>query len=219
MLVRWFCLFLLAAVSAPALAATAWVDDEIYVPVRSGAGSGYRIVHRGLKSGTQVEFLGEEGDWAHIRYQGTEGYIGKQYISRSPTAGFRLQRISQQNEQLESKVSGLQEQLDQAQRERNSLRGENEELQGSLSSRSQELDKLRDVAADPIRLDQANRRLNEELSMLRSDLDQLKAENTMLRSDNTSRKWITGVGILLLGAIAGLLLKSKSGRRRSTWAN
>ena len=55
--------------------------------------------------------------------------------------------------------------------------------------------------------------------MLRSDLDQLKAENTMLRSDNTSRKWITGVGILLLGAIAGLLLKSKSGRRRSTWAN
>ena len=219
MLVRWFCLFLLAALSAPALAATAWVDDEIYVPVRSGAGSGYRIVHRGLKSGTQVEFLGEEGDWAHIRYQGTEGYIGKQYISRSPTAGIRLQRISQQNEQLESKVSELQEQLDQAQRERDSLRGENEELQGSLSSRGQELDKLRDVAADPIRLDQANRRLNEELSMLRSDLDQLKAENTMLRSDNTSRKWITGVGILLLGAIAGLLLKSKSGRRRSTWAN
>ena len=47
----------------------------------------------------------------------------------------------------------------------------------------------------------------------------MKAENALLRNDNTSRKWITGVGILLLGAIGGLLLKSKSGRRRNNWAN
>jgi SH3 domain protein len=103
--------------------------------------------------------------------------------------------------------------------ERDRLSAENEELKASLSSRSDELENLRDVAADPIRLDQANRRLNEELSMLRSELDQVKAENAMLRGNNTSQQWITGVGILILGAIAGLLLKSKSGRRRSTWAN
>lgn len=219
MLVRWLCLLLLAVLSVPATAATAWVDDEIYVPVRSGAGSGYRIVHRGLKSGTQVELLGEEGDWAHIRYGDVDGYIGKQYISRSPVAAIRLRDATQKAEKLEQQVAALQEQLNQAQSERDRLSGENQELQGSLTSRSQELDKLRDVAADPLRLDQANRRLNEELSMLRSDLDQLKAENTMLRNDNTSRKWITGVGILILGAVAGLLLKSKSGRRRGGWAN
>ncbi|MCU5787486.1 TIGR04211 family SH3 domain-containing protein [Alloalcanivorax marinus] len=219
MLVRWLCLLLLAVLSVPATAATAWVDDEIYVPVRSGAGSGYRIVHRGLKSGTQVELLGEEGDWAHIRYGDVDGYIGKQYISRSPVAAIRLRDATQKAEKLEQQVVALQEQLNQAQSERDRLSGENQELQGSLTSRGQELDKLRDVAADPLRLDQANRRLNEELSMLRSDLDQLKAENTMLRNDNTSRKWITGVGILILGAVAGLLLKSKSGRRRGGWAN
>lgn len=219
MLVRWLCLLLLAVLSVPATAATAWVDDEIYVPVRSGAGSGYRIVHRGLKSGTQVELLGEEGDWAHIRYGDVDGYIGKQYISRSPVAAIRLRDATQKAEKLEQQVAALQEQLTQAQSERDRLSGENQELQGSLTSRGQELDKLRDVAADPLRLDQANRRLNEELSMLRSDLDQLKAENTMLRNDNTSRKWITGVGILILGAVAGLLLKSKSGRRRGGWAN
>lgn len=219
MLVRWLCLLLLAVLSVPATAATAWVDDEIYVPVRSGAGSGYRIVHRGLKSGTQVELLGEEGDWAHIRYGDVDGYIGKQYISRSPVAAIRLRDATQKAEKLEQQVAALQEQLNQAQSERDRLSGENQELQGSLTSRGQELDKLRDVAADPLRLDQANRRLNEELSMLRSDLDQLKDENTMLRNDNTSRKWITGVGILILGAVAGLLLKSKSGRRRGGWAN
>ena len=40
MLVRWLCFVLIALLSTPALAATAWIDDEIYVPVRSGAGSG-----------------------------------------------------------------------------------------------------------------------------------------------------------------------------------
>ncbi|GAA5118502.1 TIGR04211 family SH3 domain-containing protein [Alloalcanivorax gelatiniphagus] len=219
MLVRWLCLLLLAVLSVPATAATAWVSDEIYVPVRSGAGSGYRIVHRGLKSGTQVEFLGEEGDWAHIRHGDVDGYIGKQYISRTPVAAIRLRDATQKAEKLEQQVSTLREQLGQAQSERDRLSGENQELQGSLTSRGQELDKLRDVAADPLRLDQANRRLNEELSMLRSDLDQLKAENAMLRNDNTSRKWITGVAILILGAVAGLLLKSRSGRRRGGWAN
>ena len=116
-------------------------------------------------------------------------------------------------------MTEMRERLSSVEAERDRLSAENEELKGSLSSRSDELENLRDVAADPIRLDQANRRLNEELSMLRSELDQVKAENAMLRGNNTSQQWITGVGILILGAIAGLLLKSKSGRRRSTWAN
>ena len=219
MLVRWLCFVLIALLSTPALAATARIDDEIYVPVRSGAGSGYRIVHRGLKSGTRVEFLGEDGDWAHIRFGDTEGYIGKQYISRSPTAAIRLEQISGDRKQMESRMTEMRERLSSVEAERDRLSAENEELKGSLSSRSDELENLRDVAADPIRLDQANRRLNEELSMLRSELDQVKAENAMLRGNNTSQQWITGVGILILGAIAGLLLKSKSGRRRSTWAN
>ena len=121
--------------------------------------------------------------------------------------------------EIAAAATEMRERLSSVEAERDRLSAENEELKGSLSSRSDELENLRDVAADPIRLDQANRRLNEELSMLRSELDQVKAENAMLRGNNTSQQWITGVGILILGAIAGLLLKSKSGRRRSTWAN
>ena len=67
---------------------------------------------------------------------------------------------------------------------------------------------------------QANRRLNEELSLLRSELDQVKGENVMLRNNNTSQQWITGVGILVIGLIAGVLMRSRSGRRqRGGWAN
>ena len=76
------------------------------------------------------------------------------------------------------------------------------------------------MATDPIRLDQANRRLNEELSLYRSELDQVKAENVMLRNNNTSQMWLTGVGIALIGMIFGFVLRSRGGRRpKSGWAN
>ncbi len=76
------------------------------------------------------------------------------------------------------------------------------------------------MASDPIRLDQANRRLNEELSLLRSELDQVKGENVMLRSSNRYREWLTGLAILGAGLVIGLIMRSRSGRRRTSgWAN
>ena len=93
---RWLSglLMLALCLPAPVYAAAAWIGDEIYVPMRAGAGTGYRIVHRGIKSGTRVELLGEEGDWIHIRYGNREGYVEKQYISRTPTAALRLQKLT-----------------------------------------------------------------------------------------------------------------------------
>ena len=156
-----------------------------------------------IKSGTRIEFLGFEGDWAKIRYGDTEGYIGKQYLSQSPTAAIRLERATQASEQAKAEVAKLRTQLAQIKGERDALSEQSSELKNALSSRSNELEQLQEVASDPIRLDQANRRLNEELSLLRSELDQVKGENVMLRNNNTSQQWITGVGILIAGLIAG----------------
>ena len=164
--------------------------------------------------------MGFEGDWAKIRYGDTEGYIGKQYLSQSPTAEIRLERATQASEQAKAEVAKLRTQLAEIKGERDALSEQSNELKNSLSSRSNELEQLQEVASDPIRLDQANRRLNEELSLLRSELDQVKGENVMLRSNNTSQQWITGVGILIVGLIAGVLMRSRSGRRqRGGWAN
>lgn len=216
---RWLSFVLLAALATPAFASPAWVNDQIYVPIRSGPGSQYRIINRGIKSGTQIDFLGESGDWAHISYNGTDGYIGKQYVSQSPTAGIELAKVSKENDKLKSEVADLSSKLKDAQSQLDKVQSKNSDLQSSLDSRGKQLDQLRKVAADPIRLDQANRKLNQQLSVLRSQLDQVKGENTMLRNDATSRKWITGVGILLLGLIGGLLMRNKGNRRRSDWAN
>jgi len=43
-----------------------YVSDKQYIPLRSGAGNEYRIVHRGIPSGTKLEVARVSGDgvWA-----------------------------------------------------------------------------------------------------------------------------------------------------------
>lgn len=201
-------------------AATGWIGDTVYVPVRSGPGNQYRILHRGLRTGTEVEILQmEEGsEWTHIRYGDIEGYVNTQYVTQTPTAGQRLARAEQQAAQAREQAQGLRQQLATVTGERDRLVAENRQLTERVRELGGRLDNLQEVAADPIRLDQANRKLNEQVSQLRTQLDTLQAENAMLRSDTTTSKWITGAAILVLGALFGWIFKSRSGRARSSWA-
>ncbi len=220
MLTRAIMLMILATCWGNTYAAAAWVDDSIYVPIRAAANPSGRIVHRGIKSGTRIEFYGFDGDWAKIRYGDIEGYIGKQYLSQSPTAEILLERARSDSEAAKAEAAKLRAQLAEIKGERDALSEQSQSLKDSLSSRSNELEQLQEVASDPIRLDQANRRLNEELSLLRSELDQVKGENVMLRSSNRYREWLTGLLILGAGLVIGLVMRSRSGRRRTSgWAN
>lgn len=209
-----------AMATTPALAAPGWISDILYVPMRSGAGNQYRIVHRGLKSGTRLEIIEmEEGaEWAKVRYDDTEGYINAQYVVRSAPAMIRLEQLETQHQKVNAQLAELRQQLSAITTERNQLKQENQKLSGDLSSRSEEVDRLQEVAADPIRLDQANRELNEQLSRLRTELNGVTAENALLRSDKTSSMWMVGASILIGGWLIGWLMRSRSARSRSSWA-
>ena len=200
-------------------AASGWISDVLYVPMRAGAGSEYRIVHRGLKSGTRIEVLEqtEGSEWVKVRYGDIDGFIAAQYVSLAPTSAITLAQVRGELESAQSELSSLREQLSAVTRERNQLATENSALQGNLNENQSELAHLQDVAAEPIRLDQANRELNEELSRLRTELDALNAENSMLLRDNRTNQWLVGALILVVGWVAGFLLKGRGGRNRGSW--
>lgn len=211
---------LMLIIANTGLAANGWVDDELYVPIRAGAGNGFKILHRGLKSGTQVEILEmqEGAEWAKVRYGEVEGYMPIQYVSKSPTGDILYEQLSKKYEANKQQLTELQKQLRDTTQQRDLLASEKKTLDANLANRSKELDNLKDVAADPIRLDQANRKLNEELSQLRTELDTNRAENAMLRSDNTHSQWLVGVLILAIGWAVGWILKGRGGKGRGGWA-
>lgn len=211
---------LLALTSTSALAAPGWISDTLYVPMRSGAGSQFRIVHRGLKSGTRLEVIAmEEGsEWAQVRFDDIEGYINSQYVVRSAPAMIRLDQLQAQHQKVTQQLTEVREQVTSLSKERDQLKAENQRLTGNLGEQSQQLNELEEIAADPIRLDQANRELNEHLSKLRTELNGVSAENTLLRSDKTSSMWLVGASILIGGWLVGWLMRSRSARSRSSWS-
>lgn len=211
---------LLTLSTTPALAAPGWISDTLYVPMRSGAGSQFRIVHRGLKSGTRLEIIAmEEGsEWAQVRFGDIEGYINSQYVVRSAPAMIRLDQLQAQHQKVTQQLAEARQQITSLTAERDQLSAENRRLSGDLGTQSDRLNKLEDIAADPIRLDQANRELNEQLSKLRTELNGVSAENTLLRSDKTSSMWLVGASILIGGWLVGWLMRSRSARSRSSWS-
>ncbi len=221
---RTLCLVLLSAMlwTAPAVQAetgTGWVNDELFVPLRSGADRSYRIVHRGLRSGTELEILDSESEegWALVRVNDSEGWMETQYISRTPIARHRLARLQQQHEQQTATLRDVREALSSVRTERDQLAEQVATLEQRVEQQDAEMEQLREVAADPAALDEKNRELNEQLSMLRTERDQLQAENELLRNDRTLQGWLLGLLTVFGGMILGWYLKSRGDRARSSW--
>lgn len=210
-----FTLALLAASSA--LATPAWVSDQNLVPLRSGAGNEYRIIQNAVKSGTRVDVLSSENGWSRVDIAGTQGYMPSQYLSDAPTAALQLAALQKKYADLEAGFQQQKAQLDDITRARNTLDSQAKDLQKQLSVSKSDLNRVREVAADPLRVSESNRQLSEQLSLLQTELDQVKAKNTLLEHDNTYRGWVFGLGTVILGMLFGAWVKARSQRARSSW--
>lgn len=204
---RYFVLIVAFFVSSTAIATPGWVNDEAIVPMRSGAGSNYRIIRSALKSGTSIEVLKVGKDWTKVRYKGQVGFMRSQYVTKKPTAALRLEQLQQRYDRLANERKSeltLQKQLDSA--------------RSKLKKTSTELDQLKKVAANPVKINRMNRQLNEKVSLLQTELDQANAQNNLLKNDHTYRGWMYGLGTIFLGIIIGIWFKSRDRRSRSEWA-
>ena len=95
---------------------TQYISDMVLVPVRSGPGTDYRIVNRGLPSGTAllVYDLSDDGEWTEIETRGgTRGWIPTQYLQKEPPAGLLINDLRLELEQGRGERDRLGRQLKQ----------------------------------------------------------------------------------------------------------
>lgn len=213
-------LFVVSSVAA-AQAKTVWVDDQLYLPVRAGAGTQFRIIENAVPSGTPLEVI-ETTDSGYTRVRtpkGTEGWVSSQYLSDTPIAADRLRQANRELEQARTELSKVKEQLAETTQQRNSL----ENAEASLSERSQslqqELERIKSIAADSINLERRNRELNEENQKIRNDLEVLTAENERLEASKESDFMLLGAGLVLGGVLLALIIPMlKPTRKTDNWA-
>ncbi|WP_241263369.1 TIGR04211 family SH3 domain-containing protein [Parahaliea mediterranea] len=200
-----------------------YISDTQYIPLRSGAGNEYRIVHRGLPSGTRLTVHEEsaDGEWARITTAGgDEGWLRAQYLMTQEPAESRLRRVQARAEQLEAQNRELGEQVTALQSERSELSTQVSDTGSNLTQVTEELAHLKQISGKAVQLDADNRRLAEESESLRAEVDTLEAENQRLQDKLQSSAFIDGALAVLLGVIITLVVPRlwPKRRRSSGWA-
>ncbi|WP_298447863.1 TIGR04211 family SH3 domain-containing protein [uncultured Marinobacter sp.] len=212
--------FVLSSI-AMAQAKTVWVDDQLYLPVRSGAGTQFRIIENAVPSGTALEVIDvSDSGYTRVRTpKGNDGWVSTQYLSETPIAADRLKTVSRQLEQAQTELASLKGQLKDVSSERDTLSSAESTLSTQTEELQQELRRIKSIASDSINLARRNRELLEENQKLRNDLEVLTAENERLEAGKESDFMLVGAGLVLGGVLLALLIPMlKPTRKTDNWA-
>ncbi|MDG1033737.1 MAG: TIGR04211 family SH3 domain-containing protein [Luminiphilus sp.] len=196
---------------------TRYVTDLIFTPVRTGPGGDYRIINKGLPSGTEVSYYGlsDDGIWAEIETKGgTRGYLRAQYLQSNAPRGSQVNALEATLAEEVARTAQLQRELDDAM-------GQLTSTDSSMSTAARELKETREtlaevkrVSANAIQLDQMTKSLTGKLEEANGRNDLLKLENARLQDRISSNRAIEVVVLIVLGIMIALLVPRLSVKRR-----
>lgn len=193
---------ILILATTAAFGATRYVTDELRVSVRTGAGNQFRIIEV-VDSGTRVETLQTEGEWAEVRTpQGNTGWMRAQYLIEQPIAADRLRTASAELEDARERIAELEEALAQAREETAAAR----ERVESLSTDKERLESRIANAQEGLELHDENERLKENLKSLMRRTEEFREEIRNLEERDRKEWFIIGAGVLLGGMLFGIIV-------------
>lgn len=207
MKIRLAGLLALSVISASASARTAYVTDNVEIPLRSGESERSKIVKM-LPNGMPLTLLGDNTENGYTYVQtatGTEGFILTRYLSSEPSARNQLESVNKKLESLIEENKALK-----------ASQANHQEIGKERDKLSSELSELQQTAANAIQLKQQRDQLQERVITVERELQQLKRENQAL-TDSTNQDWfLYGGGLSLFGVLLGFILPKLSWRRRSS---
>jgi len=221
-MLRLLLIAVFALTSVQASAQTAYIDDTLLVPLRSGAGTSFRIIHKGIKSGLKLEVLEKDQatGYAFVRTpSGLEGYLPSRYLTYQPIAKVQLQKALQKLELTQNENTSLKAKLGDLQSEFQGLNKDHSSTSAALAQNAKELENIKNISANAINLDRKNRELRESNEQLRNELELLQVENIRLKDRSESNMMLMGGGLVLLGVILALLIPLlKPSKKNDSWA-
>jgi SH3 domain protein len=196
-----------------------WVSDEFLVPLRSTPCARCTIVHRGLKSGTQLRLLEMVDGWGHlITDRGVEGWMEEQYLVDQPIARIKVKQQQKELAALKKRNSELEQTLSEMSQASKEVRGELDSSRDDKNVLAIELAEIREISSDAITLSEQNQQLVKNNHMLQRENDSLKANVDDLQKDQRNESFLYGGLTVFLGAILVILIPKLRGRKRfSEW--
>ena len=212
------CTLLLLGFTSLAFAKVKYVSDELVINMRSGKGTGFKIVNI-IKSGTALTVLKKDSGYSQVRTpKGKTGWVLSRFLIDTPVAKTLLAQAQQDVAQMKEKYDKMAAELGSLKNQRDTLSASEKTLLENKEHLNVELVKLKKIAARPMQLEKENEQLRNELVKIEADNSLIKQEYQALE-DNSDHEWfMAGAGVLFGGIILGLILpKLRSGQRKANW--
>lgn len=196
---------------------TRYVTDLIFTPIRSGPGGDYRIINKGLPSGTEVTYYGttEDGVWAEVETRGgTRGYLRAQYLQTDIPRANQLNALEAELATSRDRASTLQQNLDEAVEQLASSDSTMSSTATELAETRAELDEIKRISGNALQLDQLTKELTGKLEDASARNDLLALENARLEDRVASNQRLEGVLSLIAGIVIALLIPRLTVKRR-----
>ena len=210
---------LMASVTLNAIAETVYIRDSIYVPLRGGQSNEYRILHKGIVSGTalnRVEQNDETGFSRVITPDGLEGWIQNQYLVTEPIARVQLQALNIRFEKLQADYNAIAQNLSTKTDAASTATQALDQLDAERQELATELSRITELAADVIQIDQQNESLQIDVADLNQQIDDLLAMNASLQNQANQTWLMIGAGTILFGILLGFWVGRQMYTRRDT---
>lgn len=209
----------LAALSGIANASpTAYITDSISVSMRENPSKDSPGIGAEMRSGTAVTVLETRNDigFTLVKTENDQrGWLPSQYLTDKPTALMELAGARQQIEELGKALENTRKELETLKNldtdaGKAAMLEENRRL-------SFQLEELKKVSANAMRLDQDNKDLLQTNSLLKNDLDILNTDYQRLKDSTQNDTFMNGAYAVIIGMIATLLIARLWPKKRSEW--
>lgn len=214
-----FCMFLLTLVTATSYAAVEkrYVSDKLWLQLRSGPGSDFRIL-KALPSGEHLIFNEQTEDKNYTKVttdKGVEGWVLTRFLEKEPVAKEKLILSQRALVKVQAELDTLKGQMTALNEEKSSLSGDRSSLARDKKNLEKELKRIKAISANALQLDSKNTKLTKRNQELEIQLETLTADNTRLKDDKERTFMIIGGGLIIIGIILGLAIPAMRGGRKS----
>ena len=126
-----------------AYAKTLYVSDQLVINMRSGKGTGYKII-KIIKSGTPLTILEEDSGYARAQTpQGVEGWVLSRFLINTPVTRTQLAQAQQDVAEMKVKYDEMSAELTTFKENNAHLSRSEQALNNKTQSLNAELGKLR----------------------------------------------------------------------------
>lgn len=189
-----------------------YITDDLSTALRSGAGTRFRIIAF-LKSGTPLQAKPQDNrdtstePWTRVAtMNGTVGWINSSHLSIETPAKQQVVELQDQMDALTATLQQTDNSSTQTTHKISQLTSERNTLTQQLINTQADYQHLQSISKNAIQIDEDNKRLTQELALIKVRLEDLSIENGQLKESEYIDGITHGVFALIIGCLLTLIL-------------